>query len=212
MSEAPDDVRELVERYYTAKLRKFGPTPRGVDWRNGTSQHDRFDVLLQVLGDRRNVDLLDFGCGYGALLDHPAIVKHCAKYSGIDISLEMVEAAQRLHELCGYSHPQHEFKAADIISETHDVIVASGIFNVKLQTSEAAWRAYISATVRMMADRTTAALAYNCLSIRSDPEKRRADLHYADPSEHVALLAELGFDTEVADDYGLYEFTVFASR
>ena len=212
MSEASEDVTESVERYYTAKLQEFGPTPRGVDWRDGTSQHVRFDVLLQVLGDRRNVDLLDFGCGYGALLDHPAIAKQCATYLGIDISLEMVETAQQLHELRGVSHSQHEFQVADIISDPHDVIVASGIFNVKLQTPDAAWRAYISETVRMMADRTIAAFAYNCLSNRADPEKRRVDLHYSDPSEHVALLAQLGFDTEVVDDYGLYEFTVFARR
>lgn len=212
MSGASGDVAESVERYYSAKLREFGPTPHGVDWRDGTTQHNRFNVLLQVLGDRRNVDLLDFGCGYGALLDHPAIAKQCEIYSGIDISFEMIETAQQLHESCGLSHPQHEFKVADSISDSHDVIVASGIFNVKLQTPDAAWRAYISETVRMMADRTIAAFAYNCLSNRADPEKRREDLHYADPSEHVALLAQLGFDTEVADDYGLYEFTVFARR
>jgi SAM-dependent methyltransferase len=212
MRETHGDVTGSVQRYYTSKLQDFGPTPRGVDWRDGASQVNRFDVLLQVVGDRGDVDLLDFGCGYGALLDHPTIVKQCATYVGLDISSEMIETARRVHRSCGVQHPQHEFKVADSVNGKHEVVVASGIFNVKLATPDAAWKAYIWDTIRMIADQTTAALAYNCLSSRSDSGKRREDLHYADQSEHVSFLSELGFETEVADDYGLYEFTIFARR
>lgn len=212
MSDTAEDLAAAVERYYSAKVQEFGPTPPGVDWRDGASQRTRFDVLLQVLGDRRNVKLLDFGCGYGALLDHAIITEQCATYTGLDVSFEMVHAAQLLHDSCGYSHPKHEFVVSDRIHGRYEVIVASGVFNVKLETPDAAWRQYIRETVAMIADNASVAFAYNCLSMRSDPGKRRNDLHYADPREHVAFLTDLGLAAEVADDYGLYEFTILARR
>lgn len=212
MSESNDDVVGSIERYYTAKLQEFGPSARGVDWKDARSQEIRFDVLLQVIGHRQNVDLLDFGCGYGALLDHPNIVESCATYSGLDVSSDMIKTARKLHQDCGISHPTHEFWVASSIDHDHEFAVASGIFNVKSATPDAAWKAYIRDTVRMIANRTTTAFAYNCLSSLSDPEKRRMDLHYANQSEHVAFLRELGFKPEVINDYGLYEFTVFARR
>lgn len=212
MSEINEGITQAVERYYTARVKEFGPTPRGVDWRDAPSQHNRFEVLMRVLEDREHISLLDFGCGYGALLDHPSIARNCVTYVGLDVSAEMVATAERLHQSCGVAHLGYVFEASDDICDRYDIIVASGIFNVKLEMPEVLWKKYVWDTIRLIANRSTEAFAYNCLTSRSDPAKRRDDLHYADHSEHIAFVQELGFEAEVADDYGLYEFTIFGRR
>jgi hypothetical protein len=51
------------------------------------------------------------------------------------------------------------------------------------------------------------------LSTRSEPEKRRADLYYADPLETFELCARQ-FSPRVAllHDYPLYEFTMIVRK
>lgn len=212
MSEINDGITKAVERYYTERVKEFGPTPRGVDWRDAPSQNNRFEVLMRVLNDCEHVSLLDFGCGYGALLDHPSITAHRVIYAGIDVSTDMVAAAERLHQTCGVEHRGYAFEASDDIRDRYDIIVASGIFNVKLDISEELWKQYVWDTIRLIANRSTEAFAYNCLTSRTDPGKRREDLHYADQLEHTAFVEELGFDAEVAEDYGLFEFTIYGRR
>ena len=212
MSGINEGITQAVERYYTERVREFGPTPRGVDWRDAPSQNNRFEVLMRVLNGREHASLLDFGCGYGALLDHPSIAAHRVMYAGIDVSADMIAAAERLHQTCGVEHRGYAFEASDSIRDGHDIIVASGIFNVKLDMSEELWKQYVWDTIRRIASQSSEAFAYNCLTSRSNPGKRREDLHYADQLEHIAFLEKLGFDAEVADDYGLYEFTIYGRR
>jgi hypothetical protein len=51
--------------------------------------------------------------------------------------------------------------------------------------------------------------AFNALSLASDPQRRRDDLFYADPSETLAhCLMRFGRNVALLHDYGLYEFTV----
>ncbi len=212
MSETHEGVIHEVERYYSEKLRIFGPTPRGVDWRDAKSQKLRFDVLLRILEDAENAELLDFGCGYGALLDHPEIGAKHVRYEGRDVSATMVSAATQMHQVCGVQHHDFGFSAGADIAEDHDVIVASGIFNVKMDISEKRWSSYIEQTIALLAARSRRGFAYNCLSDRSDSEHRRGDLHYASAGGHASFIAGLGFEAEIVDGYGLYEFTIIGRR
>ena len=61
---------ETVDRYYSEKLRQFGATPRGVDWSTAASQELRFSRSCRSSMSRRRASLIDYGCGYGALLDY----------------------------------------------------------------------------------------------------------------------------------------------
>jgi len=212
MDEPPKSVIEQVESYYTEKIEAFGPTPRGVDWRDEQSQDLRFAVLLRILDGVEGWDLLDFGCGYGALLDHPSIGAHHVKYMGTDVSPAMVKAATRLHEVCGIEHRDFRFSLGAQIEDEHDAVVASGIFNVKMGISEDDWQRYIDQTVMLLAARSRHSFAYNCLSDQSDPERRRDDLHYANAMEHAERVMALGFEAEIVEGYGLYEFTILGRR
>jgi SAM-dependent methyltransferase len=120
-------------------LRKHGETARGVDWNSASSQILRFERLLTLVGGARDFSLLDWGCGYGALLDHLRETGVACRYTGFDLSEEMVARARGRHGASA------SFTVEESTLAPHDYVVASGVFNVKLQAAEAecrsTWRA-----------------------------------------------------------------------
>ena len=74
MSEQPNAafpaILETVARYYAERLRAFGPTPRGVDWNSAESQALRFGRCCRCWKAMENASIIDYGCGYGALVDY----------------------------------------------------------------------------------------------------------------------------------------------
>ena len=88
-----DGLRARVADYYTEKIRQYGPTPKGVDWRDAESQELRFARLLEIV-DRPAESLVELGCGYGALYGYLRRTGHKLAYSGYDISPDMIAAAQ----------------------------------------------------------------------------------------------------------------------
>lgn len=202
-------ILKQVDAYYSAKLRAHGPTARGVDWNSPESQRLRFEQLLTVCDLQQPFTLNDYGCGYGGLLDYLTEQGYRCTYHGYDVSASMVEHAIELHhdfDHCSFTADADRLPAADYT-------VASGIFNVKLQTPAAAWTEYVLHTIEAIAARSRRGFAFNLLTSYADADKMRADLYYGDPcvlfdhckrkySRHVALL----------HDYGLYEFTLIVRR
>jgi SAM-dependent methyltransferase len=196
-----DELRARVERYYTDRLRENGPTHRGVDWSTAESQHTRFAQLLKVTHSPGSI--LDYGCGYGALLEH---VTDPSSYVGYDLSKEMVAVAQQ-------RHPCVRFTSSESELEPVDCVVASGIFNVKAGTGESEWGAYITEVLDRFDRLSSRGFAFNMLTSYSDPELKRPDLHYADPLhwfDHCKR--RYARNVAVLHDYGLYEFTMIVRK
>jgi SAM-dependent methyltransferase len=196
-----DDVRD----YYTRRLAEHGPTPRGVDWNSAESQATRFRQLLRLCDSPTVGSLGDYGCGYGALLEHARAAGFAGSYRGYDIAPAMVEAARARFA----ADPAARFDTAEAVLDGCDVVVASGVFNVKLAAPLADWEEYVFRTIGRLAALARRGFAFNALTSYSDPDRVRPDLYYPDPcrlfdhckrrySRHVALL----------HDYGLYEFTI----
>lgn len=191
-----------VAAYYGGKLAAHGATPLGVDWRTAESQALRFDQLARVWPPAGALDVVDYGCGYGALADYLHAAGRLGRYVGYDVAPEMTAAAAARHRDCRFTSHRNEIEPADFA-------IASGIFNVKLDTPTGVWAEHVLRTIDDVAALATRGFAFNALTSYSDPEKRRADLYYADPcalfdhckrrfSKHVALL----------HDYPLWEFTI----
>ena len=210
-----DDARILatVGRYYTDRLRQFGATPRGVDWNSAESQALRFSRLLEVLPAARDCDpptsLIDYGCGYGALADYLAERGPALDYRGFDVSVEMVAAAEARHGPASgrsYTADVHTLQPADFV-------VASGIFNVKLDHPLDAWRGYVWDTIATLNRLSRRGFAFNMLSMCSDADKRRADLFYMDPGEALTgCLQRFPRQVTLRHDYPLYEFTIIVRK
>jgi SAM-dependent methyltransferase len=201
-----DELLAAVARYYGDKVDEHGPTPKGVDWSSAESQLVRFAQLLQIIDKPAPFTLLDYGCGYGALLDALQEQYRSADYIGFDIAPEMIERARALHA-------PSRFVSDDSSLPRVDFVVSSGIFNVKLETDAETWREHVCDTLDRFDELAERGFALNMLTSYSDPPLMRPDLYYPNPGEifdrckrrysrHVTLL----------HDYGLWEFTILVRR
>ena len=204
------DLLSKVGSYYTSALDRHGATPRGVDWSSEESQRLRFDQLAKIWERRgsETVSLIDYGCGYGALVPYLRERGVPFVYTGLDISPAMVAAARQLH-----GGADAAFVGSEAELPAADYAVASGIFNVKLDMPEEDWLEYMLETIERLDRLASRGFAFNVLSLYSDPERRRPDLFYADPLflfDHC----KTRFSREVAllHDYPLYEFTLLVRK
>ncbi len=195
-----------VRRYFEEKFAVHGATYKGVDYGSPDRQDICFAQLVKICDDpSREFSLIDFGCGYGAIVDF--LVKrgfHFA-YRGYDLSERILEGARALHgrrKNCSFVGRESELEPADYA-------IAGGVFNIKLDAGDEAWTRYVLDALDRLWSLSTRGMAFNILTSFSDPERMRPDLYYADPclffdhckrrfSRNVALL----------HDYGAYEFTM----
>jgi len=176
-----------------------------VDWNGADSQRTRFRQLLKIREHGGPGTLLDYGCGYGALLAFLRDGGDPVRYVGYDLSPEMVAAADRLHR----DDPGSRFTTERDSLAPADYAVASGVFSVKQAVPEEDWWRHVVATLADLAALSRRGFAFNMLTSYSDPPRMRPDLFYADPCR-VFDHCKRTYSREVAllHDYGLYEFTV----
>jgi hypothetical protein len=206
-SDPASRARRSVVSHYEETLRRFGPTARGMDWKDEASQRLRFAVLCDVC-DLRGRTLHDVGAGAGHLYDFLRERHLDVEYSGSDLSAAMVEAARR-------RHPGVRFERLDRLGEspapTWDVVVCSGLFHVKLGCPDAQWREIVEETLRRMYAACRVAIAFNLLTDLVD--WRAPDLFYSDPAETLAFCRrELSPRVALRHDYPLHEYTTYVYR
>ncbi len=197
-----------VARYYAETLARYGGTPRGVDWNSDESQQLRLTQLLRVVPggteEDRECSVLDYGCGYGALARRLLATSRPFRYVGFDVCTPMIDAARAAVKdvRCVFTDRAETLERADYT-------VASGIFNVRLNTPEERWRAHVMTTIAHLAQLSRKGFAFNMLSCYADVERMRDYLYYADPGEYFQLCKERwSRNVSLLHDYDLYEFTV----
>lgn len=193
-----------VNEYYTKKLDMHGATPEGVDWNGEKGQLLRFQKLLSFLNIEKGDSLLDFGCGYGALLDYIQATNNCLEYYGFDISHAMITAAQERHG--GLSG---RFLQSIDAHDSFSFIVLSGVFNVRGVIPESDWTDYVKTTLEDLLQKTGKALAFNLLSKHSPLLVKRGDLYYANSFMLLdELLLNPRYRVFIDHSYSDWEFTV----
>lgn len=206
-----NELRDSVIAYYTSKLEEYGPTAKGVDWNGEESQHIRFAQLTERFALTNRTSVLDYGCGYGALLDYMRAGGFQSPYIGIDWAGSMIKEAKRLHSVDANA----TFLQLDNSSNvpTADFTVASGIFNTMIDQSLDQWRDYVDRTIESLNTTCTVGFSFNMLTSYSDLDKRRANLYYADPCYYFDL-CKRKYSKQVAlfHDYGLFEFTIIVKK
>jgi hypothetical protein len=94
---------------------------------------------------------------------------------------------------------------------TYDVVLASGIFHVKLDAPDDTWAAFVRAAVRRMWSACREAIAFNLVSDHVD--YRVPDLWYADTGAMLDFCrGALSRRVVLRHDYPLFEQTVYVYR
>lgn len=201
---------EGITSYYNARLAENGETPKGVDWNGLESQTNRFNQLCKIICPRKtNFSVNDLGCGYAALLDYLKSKKPSFQYVGIDISANMIAAAQKRHPHATNTR----FKLAAKPDQISHYSVASGIFNVRLNKSDDDWESYIIEILDSLNQASSDGFSFNCLTSFSEMHKRKKYLHYANPFDLVKLcIKRYSRNVALLHDYGLFEFTILVRK
>lgn len=200
-----NQILNKVNEYYSNKIEEYGPTSQGVDWNGKESHFLRFEQLCKVLPKSSRFSLLDYGCGYGSLLEFLAEKKIKSDYTGYDISLEMITQAKKIF-------PKHHF-IPNLESSLYDYTIANGIFNVKLDCEEKKWGKYIHKTLHEINELSKKGFSFNLLTSYSDIELMKEYLYYANPLE-LFDYCKKNFSRNISllHDYDLYEFTIIVRK
>jgi hypothetical protein len=201
---------QSLQFYFQDKLDRFGTTPRGVDWNSNEAQEVRFAQLARVIRDPGEAyTLLDYGSGFGALYDFLRRLGHQASYTGYDFVADMVHKGRETHP----GDPRCTFSSDEASLPPVNYAIASGIFNIRLEASESAWRDYVISILGRMHALADKGFAFNMLTSYSDAEYMKPHLYYADPCFYFDY-CKRHFSKSVAllHDYGLYDFTILVRK
>lgn len=202
-------IHKNIENHYTNKVKKYGATPKGVDWNGEESQTIRFEQLSKII-KKDNFTLADIGCGYGKYSEYLDNIFQNHSYIGYDLSKEMIANANKL-----YLNDNTKFIHIDKLDEIVDIdySIASGIFSVKMNHNETDWLSYIIETLDIINQKSLNGFAFNMLTKYSDKEYMRDDLYYADPL-YFFDYCKKNFSRNISlnHDYDLYEFTILVRK
>jgi SAM-dependent methyltransferase len=192
-----DDARRVIERY-NRRLAALGPTPEALGWTK--HRHTlRYAVLLEQW-DLETDAILDVGCGFGDMYAYCAEHFPNVRYEGVDLNASLVEVGRE-------RYPNARLAQGDPIRNgltgAWDVIVASGIFNLKVKDN---W-AFITEALQLFARHARKGFAANFLSNRVDYELE--DTYHADPVRVLELAYSISNRVTLRNDYMPFEFTVF---
>lgn len=211
MSDSVQEALDGLRRYFNKTISEHGASAKGVDWKDETAQYVRFDQLMKIVRDpSQPFSLLDFGCGWGALVKYlqERGYQHVT-YVGYDMTEAVVEAARKVYD--GLDWVRFTTQLSDVPQV--DYVVGSGLFNMKINADEAAWQQHMLSTIEQMWGFCTRGLAFNSLTAYSDAEYMRADLFYPSPEEVFGFCKrKLARNVALLHDYDLYDFTILVRR
>ena len=156
-------LERKLNRAYGDRLATLGPVPKGVFWRNESTQIARFDALLNLVAKVTpvaNPRLGDVGCGYGAMLDFIQKTPRYQsfKYIGIDINRKMISSCKQK-----FLDQKDLFLVGKYPPLTVDFSVLSGTFNLCHTTDTSLWYEYIFANLQKCWQRSRYGLVLNLL-------------------------------------------------
>jgi len=200
-----------IQEYFNQKFVSFGFSPRGADWNSSHAQETRFEQLLKIIKDPKiSFSILDYGCGYGALL--PFMNSRSFQnfeYYGFDILESAVITANETFKSSSNCHFTTQLETIPNV----DYVVSSGVFNIKHDYTYPGWTDYVFENLECFFNICRKGFSCNFLTKYSDADRMLDHLYYADPlvifdyckkhfSRNVALL----------HDYEIFDFTILVRK
>lgn len=206
-----EETQKKINQYFANKLDTFGATPQGVDYNGPEAQNIRFEQLVKVIDPTQKFSVIDYGCGYGALIDFLEKKDWDFEYYGIDLVEKMIITGREKHA----GSPNIHFATDEREAPLADYLIAGAIFNMKLDASYQEWQDFVLATLRKMNELCSKGFSFNMLTKYSDADRmtERPDLFYGD-SLFFFDFCKRNFSRNVAllHDYELYDFTILVRK
>lgn len=193
------DRFERIGSYYDTLVNEFSHDPKACDYGSIDSQKIRFKVLTEVLHGNEK-DILDIGCGFADFAGYLSKKYPHIKYTGYDLSSEMVNKARVLHP--EVSIERHNiFEHQPITS--FDVVTANGIFYLLGDNAFSIMKEIIT----IMYNTCKISVAFTSLSTWT--ENKEEGEFYADPLATVLFCRSLTPWVVLRHDYHLRDFTIY---
>ncbi|MDD5503745.1 MAG: GNAT family N-acetyltransferase [Candidatus Omnitrophica bacterium] len=194
-------VKALVD-FYDDNIKQHGSDIGSVAWGSKASQEKRFEIL-SLIADLNGKSVLDLGCGLGDLYGWMKEADIKADYTGMDISLSMIERARQ-------KYPKGEFIHGGIgdipAGLFYDYILCSGIFNRRVPEHER----YVSDTITAMFDACRLGIGFNMMSVKADFFNQQE--YYAQAGDTLDFCLKLSRRAVLRHDYMGHDFTVYVYK
>jgi len=210
MNPSYTEIQSSIRSYFSESFGKYGAVPLGVGWAGEYTQTLRFAKLAGILRDKGRFTINEIGCGYGRfyrwLKENGYENFH---YTGCDLVPEMIDFCRQtyIHE----SEAQFFTLENDEPLKAADYIVASGVFNIRLQYSRQEWTEFIQYMLKKMFAAAGTGIAFNLLTAHAINTPDAETIYYADPAQIFDFCARnLSTKLTLLHNYVLSDFTVFA--
>ncbi len=207
-----DRILREIEEFYAGRFQRFGPTAKGVAWKDEEAQRIRHEVLLMGIRPehrQRPIRVHEIGSGMGHMLD---LIKEMGLpyiYSGSDASEAYLAEARKRHP--GVDFIRFNFITDPPPATRYDYVFQSGAFNyLPPSAGWEGWRDIVFSVIDKMWAMCERGIGFNLLTDAVD--WRDPDLFYISPCEvmeHIRCLTRLFV---IRHDYYPFEFTAFAYR
>ena len=197
-----EGARELYyeDQFQEWNKTKWNHSPVAVGWLDGrTNQAKRFETLVDI-GIESGDSVLDVGCGVGHLIDHFNNIGLEVQYTGLDTNRFAIEQAQKIYVDETFIHG-----TLDVIDETYDWGLASGVFNYEFPKLE------MLETVNQLVSKVDKGVAFNLLN--GSKKYSSESYEFYQPVEIFSLLNRRGSLCSVVQNYGIEnDFTIYIRK
>lgn len=194
--------------YYRDKIKQFGSSAEGMDWKNSDTQYLRFEVISRYIDFSTRPSVLDVGCGNGEFNNYIRQSSKAIVYSGIDAVPEMVSLT---NERFGADTASLQDLLSWDTEKRFDYVIASGTFNAKLSATDEEWQEYFYGNIKKMFSMANKAVIFNCMTSFVD---YRYDRLYYPTVQELSDFAVKNLSRKFIIDhsYPLYEVTMVIQK
>ena len=187
------------QQFYDRRVEEYGNSYLTLNWGSKNSQELRFDILSQI-GDLNNKSVLDFGCGLGHFYKWFYEKSINVNYTGIDISLKMINKAKSLF-------PNQNFKKYDIfaypLEQEFDYILLSGVFTYTNQE-------FFEQCIKNLFDKCKIGVGFNLLSKWGKTSEYIEENEFLScPKNILKFCKTLSLRSVLKKNYHPRDFTIF---
>ena len=199
---------ERITSFYEDCLMNGDDSGNRNGWKDSSAQQIRFNRIINAVLPLGPLSICDVGCGTGDFLHALRNNGFSGDYIGLDLSDQMISVARK-----NYINDQNSEFFVSSSCMSADVLIASGIFNVKGDADDREWVEYVYNVINNMWVNSRKAISFNVLSQKSDVDARKPNLFYADPLNFFSYLSSNFTSALIFDhSYGQFDMTITLIR